>query len=57
MCYRRKDYFPPIPYARVYPVYVGGRFVGRMLALSYQHAVWLARLRHGNRARIGNGRR
>jgi hypothetical protein len=57
MCYRRKYRFPQIVYARAYPVYVDGCFAGRVLALSFAHAVWLAKLRHGGRARIGNKRR
>jgi hypothetical protein len=51
------DHIPQISYARVYPVYVRGRYAGRLLALNFPHALWLARLRHGDRARIAYPRR
>jgi hypothetical protein len=57
MCDRQTSDVPRILYARAYPVYVRGRFAGRVLALNFPHALWLARLRHGERARVVSPRR
>ena len=57
MCNGQHSDIPRIVYARIYPVYVRGRIAGRVLALNFPHAVWLARLRHGEQARVGLPRR